>query len=519
MIFNIKKLYRVFGTKRKWLVLMAVISSTAMLYIDQTAISVMLPQLKAHFDLSFAAQQWVINSFFLAIVVFIAVAGRCIDIYGVKKSFLVGIFGFLIASTLCGLATNIACLMIGRVLQGVFGSLLLTTATVNIANAFPSKQAPFAMGLYIGVASIFLVIGPFLGGVLTQLFNWRYVFLINIPIAFCALFTGSFIRNYKKSFKKIKSFDWLGVIVLGIANTTFVFALMEGESFGWTSSLIISLLFFAFIAYLLFVKIEITAPFPLVDFAIFKNKQYFIASMVLFCMQFCIITRIFLAITFQLAFSKSPTIAGLLVFPATLPIIFMAPLTGRLLKRFGLRKMLYAGTSCVMLSFVWLIFFIDPDSYLLLFIGLLLFGISFPLAMNPSIAVSVIGIDQPKRGMASGIVNQMRQLASTLAVAVMGVITSHFGQYNYISSMKEQFPKVTALQNVHINDILINSSSITREMTSNLGQYDFMLIHKIAAQAYLSGFKLSILATIIFIIVAIILIWRVRPSDVAVSEM
>jgi len=244
---------------------------------------------------------------------------------------------------------------------------------------------------------------------------------------------------------------------LGIANASLVFALMEGSDFGWTSLLITGLFSLAFTSYFLFFKIEKVTAFPIIDFAIFKNKQYFIVAIVLFCMQFCIVTRMFLAITFQLAFGKTPTAAGLLVFPATLPIIFMAPVAGILLGIFGLRKVIYTGMICVLLSFIWLVFFLNPDNYILLFMGLLLFGVSFPLAMIPSVTVSITSVEQDKRGMASGIVNQLRQLATTFGVAVFGAITTHY------------------------------------QTTSN---------------SYLAGFRLSILITIVFIVTAIILVWR-----------
>ena len=487
--------------KRKWWILIGISTCLSMLYIDQTAVSVMLPQLKLTFGASDVAEEWVINAMLLSTAVLITAGGRLSDIWGARRSFLIGTIGFFAASALCGAAPNITLLIMGRFLQGVFSAILLPATSVNIINAFPSRQVGSAMGIYTGSASIFLVLGPVLGGFFTQYLSWRYIFWLNIPLVCVSLFIANFSlrkgepKNLEKQNKKNNSFDWWSFVALGLANTALVTALMENTRFGWKSPFILSLTILAILGYCAFAFFnKHQKKTPLVDFSIFKQRSYAVCIIIMACMQFGIISRIFMIILFQMVSGYSPLHASLLIVPTTFPVMFMAPIAGRMLTKYGARVPIVLGTILATLSLFWLVFFIRSNSYPLLVTGLLLFGMGMPLALNPALTTALSSITKNKRGIASGVINQVRQISGTLAVAVIGVIINRVSQYNFTSYIDTLDIKYKFLHDFSVTDILMSTNAAQKALMP-LPNYLHEQIHSIAVLAYSNGFRFSMAVT------------------------
>ena len=496
--------------KRKWWILIGISTCISMLYIDQTAVSVMLPQLKLTFGASDVAEEWVINALLLSTAVLITAGGRLSDIWGARRSFLIGTIGFFVASALCGAAPNISLLIIGRFLQGVFSAILLPATTVNVINAFPSRQVGSAMGIYVGGASIFLVLGPLLGGFFTQYLSWRYIFWFNIPLVCVSLFIANFSlrkgkpKNLQKPNKKNNSFDWPSFIALGLANTALVTSLMESTRFGWKSPFILSLVVIAILGYVAFSFFnKRQKKTPLVDFSIFNQKNYAICIIIMACMQFCIITRIFMIILFQLVSGYSPLHASLLIVPTTLPVIFMAPIAGRMLTKYGARVPIILGTVLVTISLFWLVFFIRNNNYPLLVTGLLLFGMGMPLALNPALTTALSSVAKNKRGIASGVINQVRQISGTLAVAIIGVIINHVSQYNLANFIDSLGIKYNFLYDFSVTDILMSTNAAQKALM-RLPNYLQEQIHFVAVAAYSNGFRFAMAVTAIAVMGAMV---------------
>ncbi|MFA6409321.1 MAG: DHA2 family efflux MFS transporter permease subunit [Gammaproteobacteria bacterium] len=497
--------------KRKWWILISVALCISMLYIDQTGISVVLPQLKIAFACSDVEGNWVINSMLLSMAILIAIGGNLSDRFGTRRSFLYGTAGFAFASVLCGMAPNVSLLIAGRALQGVFAALLLPSTSISVVNAFPERQVGTAMGIYIGSASIFLILGPLLAGFLTEYINWRWVFYVNVPLTLLSLYIANFSmrKTEAKIFlakkKKNISFDWLGFSTLGIANTACVVALMEGGYWGWRSPIIIGLVLLAFTSYFFFLKIEKKLKNPLIDFQILRQRNYAVCAFIMCAMQFCLITRIFLIIMFQTIGKQGPVAAGLLILPSTLPIMFVAPLAGYLMQRFGPKLPIRLGTILTAISLVWLVVFITKDSYALLFVGLLLFGVGVPLALNPSLTTALSSVGREQRGTASGIIQQLRQLSGTLGVAVIGSVIDNVSKHSfshYLGRLGGNFAE--ALQNISTSDILLSTNSAK----AALKPYAISMqnsIDNFAEKAYLLAFRFGMLVTALVVLLAVIL--------------
>jgi EmrB/QacA subfamily drug resistance transporter len=507
LYFSNTYLFEMLKIKRKWLVLIAVSSCIAMLYIDMVGVAVLLPTLQNLWGISDIGAQWIINSYVLTVAVLVAAGGRLSDIIGARKSFLIGMTGFLLSSMLCGIAPNFVLLLCGRILQGAFCAILLPTTSVNVINAFPPKEVGSAMGIYVGSGSIFLALGPFIAGFLTQYLSWRWVFFVNLPLSIVSFFLARFSMRKKEDFNKLakrEPFDWLGFAVLGLANTSLVIALMEGAPLGWLSPIVLGLFVLACCSYLGFFFLEKLKAVPLIDFTIFQSHNYKVCAAILFLMQICITTRIFLILLFQTAYGYTPVHAAFLILPTTLPLIFMAPVAGWLLQHFGPKIPIRFGVMGVLVSFISLLFFMEPGHYLALMLSLFLFGLSLPLAFNPSLTVALTSVNVKRRGVASGVVVQLRQLSSTFGIAVIGAILNSVSQVHFHSSVMSSSLASENLANLNVTDTLLNVAAV-HAVVSKLTPAVHIMLRDMAMQSYLFGFRVSFIINTLFVVVAIFL--------------
>jgi len=511
--------------KRKWWILISVALCISMLYIDQTGISVVLPQLKITFACSDAEGNWIINAMLLTMAILIAMGGNLSDRFGTRRSFLYGTAGFAFASVLCGMAPNVSFLIAGRALQGIFAALLLPSTSISVVNAFPERQVGTAMGIYIGSASIFLILGPLLAGFLTEYINWRWVFYVNIPLTLLSLYIANFSMRktepkWLSTRKKVAiKFDWLGFFILGVANTACVVALMEGGEWGWDSPLIVGSLILAFVLYFFFIKVEKNLKNPLIDFKILKQRNYAVCAFIMCAMQFCLITRIYLIIMFQTLGQQGPLAASLLILPSLLPIVFMAPLAGYLLQRFGPKLPICMGTILTVVSLVWLVVFITKDSYLLLLVGLLIFGIGVPMALNPSLTTALSSVGRKQRGTASGIIQQLRQLSGTFGVAVIGSVIDNVSKHSFARYLGDLGGSIgNALQTLPTSDILLgtdNAKAVLAHYSTSLQN----TVDSLAKMAYLLAFRFGMLVTALIVVLAVILAFTKLKKQKQLSNL
>jgi MFS family permease len=211
-----------------------------------TAVSVSLPQIQRLLHASNIQIQWVINAYLLTLSVFIIMSGRLGDMYGHRRIFLIGALLFFFASIGCANAPNIQFLIASRAFQGFSAALLTPSSSTIMLNTFAPIERGKATGIYVGSASIFLAIGPFLGGVLTQWASWRWIFWINVPLL---IFSIVVLRKFlpKDNILKKLPLDWWGLIVLTIAVSSLVFSVMQGNIYGWQSTVILVLFIFSIV--------------------------------------------------------------------------------------------------------------------------------------------------------------------------------------------------------------------------------------------------------------------------------
>lgn len=426
---------RINENNRKWWILAAMTSSLSMIFIDITVLPVALPTIQKLLNFSDLALQWIVNCYTLVLAVLVLAGGRLSDIFGPKRIFSLGASIFALASAFCGLSYSEWWFISSRILQGVGGALLLPSTSAIILAAFPLKERGKAMGISLSVSSLFLSIGPFVGGLLTQYLSWRYVFWMNLPIAI----TGLILAHYsvpKRPTKK-ERFDYFGFWTMSLGISAFVIGLMQADKWGWGSPLTLSLLLLGLILVVLLILLDRKMEDPFIDFKLFKNRHFFGSLFSLFCTQFIVMITVFWVIYFQNGLGFTPTQSGLLNLLANIPLIVVAPIGGFLLDRYGPKIPNAIGYLFVLASFLIFLQILENKSIPLILAATIPFGCGISLIFSSTVTAALSEVHEQKRGAASGLVSATRQLGATLGLAVFGALFLHFYEKKFSAQLMQ----------------------------------------------------------------------------------
>jgi len=422
---------------RKWWIAFAMSACLAMVYLDQTGVALTLENMRYSLNLSVIEVQWVVNAYLLTLAVFMLFGGRLADIFGQKKIFLIGMLIFLLASILCAIASTGWLMIISRALQGLGGAMLIPTSIVLIAQSTSIDERGKMIGFSISLASIFLAFGPTIGGLLTQFWSWRLIFWINLPIGLLSiLLTILSISNHSKG--DSSKIDWPGFIMLSLSLTSLITAFMQTTTWGFISFYTIILFISFFIFFTIFILIELRSNKPLVNLKLFHHQTFFTGNVILFLLQSChISSAVFWVLYLQNVLGYSSGKAGVFILPVTIPVIFCASMSGKLLDRYGARLPILLGMFLALSGVVWVAIFATYHNYSLMFIGFLLYGIGAPLVIPAAMTSVLSSVAHEDHGMASGMANSMRQIGGALGLSIIGsvIIAVTNAKLNYHSNV------------------------------------------------------------------------------------
>jgi EmrB/QacA subfamily drug resistance transporter len=426
---------------RKWWTLGAMCFALFMIMLDNTVVNVALPSIQRDLHASISGLEWTINGYTLSFAVLLATGGRLGDIFGRRRMFLAGVVIFALSSATAGFAQGPTDLVISRVVQGVGAALMMPGTLSIITDAFPAHERGKAMGTWAGVSALALAVGPVLGGFLTEHVSWRAIFYLNIPVAIGAVTATVFAVRESRDTTVGRDVDYLGVATLTGSLTALVLALVEGNSWGWSSPGIIGLLAGSVLGAIAFVAVENRVKAPMVEFRFFNDRNFLGAVVVALIITFAMMgVFFFLALYMQDILRYSPLEAGVRFLPSTLMIVGVAPVAGRLADRFGPRWLIVGGLSILTVS-LWTFTHIAVDSgYLDLLPGFMLLGIGIALTMSPMTSAAMNAVSVQKAGIASGVLSMFRMVGGSLGVAVTGAIfQASVGGSTFETATPQQF--------------------------------------------------------------------------------
>jgi len=409
-------------THRQRLTLLATSFGLFMIYLDATIVNVALPDIQKDFGGGEQALQWVVAAYSLTMGMFIMSSATLADRMGRRRVFILGTLLFMGASTLCGLAPTIGVLNIGRGLQGIGAATVNVASLALVSAAFPDPgRKARAIGIWTGIASVGLAIGPTVGGFLTESVGWRSIFFVNVIVGLLAVvLVRAFVEE--SSDPTTRDLDLRGQLLFIVGVGALTYALIEAPHDGWLSPIIIGLFVASAGIAVLFVIAELRAREPMMDVRVFRDRVYTVAVLTLFAVLFAVYGQL-LVITqyFQNIRSYSPEHAGVLMLIQTAPMIVLAPVAGGLAARLGARRPTLVGVATLVAGLLVLVVGIG-GALLIVAVGLLLVGTGAALSIAPTTNEAMASIPADRSGMASGIMSAQRALGSTAGFAIMGSI-------------------------------------------------------------------------------------------------
>lgn len=499
--------------KTKWWTLVVVCAATFMLLLDVTIVNVALPSIQAALNASFSDLQWVVDAYSLALATIVLNAGSLADRYGRKKLFLIGVAIFTLASAVCGAATHPSVLIGARAVQGLGGGIMFATSLSLLAQDFHGKERGVAFGVWGAVTGAAVAVGPLAGGLITNYFDWRWIFYVNVPIGIITVAISLWKLHESRNKSETKT-DWWGAVFLSGALFCLVYGLIQANSWGWHSTAIISLFAGAVILLVIFLAIETYISQPVLKLSLFKKPSFTGAQIAAVAISGSIFA-LFLYITlyFQDILGYSALQAGIRFLPVTLVAFVVAAISGRLTSKIPGKWMIGVGLILIGIGLAMADGVTISSTWLHLLPGMIVAGFGIGM-VNPSLANVAIGVVPPQEsGMASGVNNTFRQVGIAGGIAVLGAIF----ETSIMNSVRNSF----FAHNLSGGQLSQATSAISAGQSSQVIQHvpaQYQSSVTIAAhQAFITGFnELILVATIVALSGAVFTFLLVRKKDMAV---
>ena len=409
-------------TRSMGLTLAAMTLASSMILVDQTAVPLATPEIVDGLGASLATAPWVLTANILPLAAFMVLGGRLGDLLGLRRIFLVGAVVFVVATALAGAAPTMAWLIVMRVVQGSGAALMMPTAVALTSAVWPSERRGYALGILAGASAFFAAAGPVLGGLLTSV-SWRLVFLVNVPLALLTILLTVMAVPALATSGPRRHIDWAGAGLFAAAMTGLIFGLSQGQPQGWAAPATLAPLAAGVVCIVLFVRVELRARQPLIDFALFRRRNFLAANI-----SQLLAGGVELGLGFLLPYylllviGVGPTLAGVALIPGTLPIIAAGPLAGRLYDRRGGRLPLVAGFLVLAASGLALAWGAGSATVAALIPGLLLQGIGLGVVLTVNDPVGMNAVDESDRGEAAGLINTTEQMGGAIGIAVLSAV-------------------------------------------------------------------------------------------------
>lgn len=416
------------STRTRWLALVILCVGDLMIVVDTTVVNVALPSIRHDLGFSQTSLAWVVNAYMLTFGGFLLLAGRFGDIFGHRRLFLGGTAAFTAASLICGVSTSQGMLIAARAVQGLGGAVVSALAFSLIVMLFtePGERAK-AMGIFGFVMAGGGSIGVLAGGVLTDLVGWHWIFLVNLPIGIAVTITGLKLLPVVATGAQPQRLDVGGAVAITGAMVLAVYAIVNGNTAGWTSTQTIGLLAAALVILGGFIAWEARVPAPLMPLRIFRHRNLSVANVVGILWAAAMFALFFLsALYLQLVLGYSPLEVGLAYLPGNLIMMaFSLGLSAKLVMRYGFRVPLASGLVVAALALLWLVRAPVHGSFLPdVLPAMVLFGIGGGLAFNPVLMAAMSDVEPENSGLASGITNTAFMMGGALGLAVLASVAS-----------------------------------------------------------------------------------------------
>jgi MFS transporter, DHA2 family, multidrug resistance protein len=414
-----------------WIIAISVMFATFMEVLDTTVVNVSLPHIAGSLSVTIDEATWALTSYLVANAIILPMTGWLASMFGRKRLLMLSVVGFTPSSFLCGLAPSLPLLIAFRIMQGATGGALQPLSQAVLLEAFPPHDRGKAMGFWgLGIV-VAPILGPVLGGWLTDNYSWRWVFYINIPVGVASIvMTKMFIFDPPYLRTESRRVDYWGIGMLAVGIGALQFVLDKGQEEDWFSSnLILILTIVSAITLVALIVHELTTDNPVVDLRVFKARSYAVGVFLMTIVGFVLYGSIvLLPIMLQTLFGYPPLQAGFAMAPRGIGSFFMMPLTGLMTGRFDARKLLTVGLIAGGTTLLWLSRLNLSAGYWDFFWPQLVQGAGMSLLFVPLTTVAMDPIPRERMGYATSLFNLMRNIGGSVGIAATGTMLARHNQ-------------------------------------------------------------------------------------------
>ena len=414
-------------SRTRWLALWVLCLGDLMIVLDGTIVNVALPSIKEDLGFTETSLAWVVNAYLLTFGGFLLLGGRLGDLFGQRRMFMVGISLFTAASLACGLATSQGQLVAARAVQGLGGALVSAVALSLVMTLFTEQaDRAKAMGIFGFVLSGGGVAGVLLGGVLTDLLSWHWIFLVNLPVGALVFALSLRLLPAAPGMAGGGKLDVAGAVTITAALMLAVYAIVNGNEAGWTSVQTLGMLGGAAVLLVIFLVREARAASPLVPLGLFRNRNVSVANGTGALMAAGMFAYFFFsALYLQRVLGYTPLEVGFAYLPSMIVWGTCSLYSDKLVMRYGIKPPLLVGLGLMALSL--LLFARTPvDGNFLVDVlpATLAVGVGAGIAFNPILLAAMSGVEPQEAGLASGVVNTSFMMGGALGLAVLASLAA-----------------------------------------------------------------------------------------------
>ncbi len=399
-----------------------------MVVLDNLVVSTAIPVIRVDLGASIEQLEWTVNAYVLTFAVLLLTGAALGDRFGRKRMFMIGIGIFTGASAAAALAPSAEWLIAARAVQGLGSAIVMPLTLTILSAAVPASRRGVALGAWSGVAGLAVAMGPLVGGAVVDGISWQWIFWLNVPIGIVLL---PLATRLTESYGPDKSLDLPGLGLASGGLLGIVWALINGNSHGWSSPWIVGALTTGVVLLVAFVAWELRAPEPMLPMRFFRDRAFAAANGASLFMYFGMFGSIFLLTQFfQTAQGYTPLESGLRVLPWTAMPMIVAPIAGALSDKIGGRPFMATGLALQAIGLAWIAAVTEPDvGYISFVIPFILSGVGMGMFFAP-VANTVLSAVRPQEeGKASGTNNAIREVGGVLGVAVLASLFAHYGGY------------------------------------------------------------------------------------------
>ena len=409
----------------KWGALAAACLILFSIAVSTTGIMIVLPDLGNDLNMGISEQTWIVNIYMLVVAAAVVAGGQLGDIFGRRLMFVVGVLLFMAGSIMIATADSATTVIVGRAVQGL-GAAAAVPATISIIDvAFPPEQRPLAMGVWGGILGVGFALGVLIGGLLTDLGSWQWLFWFNVPFCVLALLITFWAISESRDESRSRVVDIAGLVIMAVAMFSIVLGFDQGEAWGWGSGAVLGLLIGSAVFFIAFVAVESRLKNPMVHLELFRSRAFVAGNIGTFFVTWALVTALFFVSRYLqnfLLLDYSALEAGIALMPLGATMFVLSMFSSRAIRWIGAPLALTLGLLLLAGGFLLLSEISLNSDYSAFWIPMVLIGAGLGLTFGPFTAIAVASVETSRVGEASGIVNMSRYLGAALGIAVCTVL-------------------------------------------------------------------------------------------------